>query len=67
MSHLECEEIMKYEEFYIYLAGTKITEGNFGARTKVPIPKPAQTSSNIPASGLYFSKFTLMRSGEEIY
>ena len=59
MSHVECEEIMECEEFRVCVAGIETTEGNFGARTKIPIPKPAQTSRGTPASGFCFSEFTL--------
>ena len=48
MSHVECEEIMECEEFWVFVAGIETTEGNFGARTKIPIPKPAQTPRGTP-------------------
>ena len=56
---VECEEIMECEEFWVCVAGIETTEGNFGARTKIPIPKPAPTSRGTPASGFCFSEFTL--------
>ena len=55
MSHVECEEIMECEEFWVCVAGIETTEGNFGARTKIPIPKPAQTSRGTPVGFIFRS------------
>ena len=53
MPSLECEEFVECEEFRVCVAGIETTKGNFGARTKIPIPKPAQTSRGTPVGSIF--------------
>ena len=53
MPSLECEEFVECEEFRVCVAGIETTQGNFGARTKIPIPKPAQTSRGTPVGSIF--------------